>query len=61
MDPTNLFAMKGENMAFAAELAADGKEPAKRTILRYNDKENTNAKYSSKTPTPQTGFSSKHW
>ena len=25
MDPANLFAMEGENMAFAAELAADGK------------------------------------
>ena len=26
MDPANLFVMEGENMAFATELAADGKD-----------------------------------
>ena len=33
MDPGNLFAMEGENMAFAAELAADGKDLPKGLFL----------------------------
>ena len=33
MDPANLFAMEGENMAFAAELTADGKDLPKGLFL----------------------------
>ena len=33
MDPANLFAMEGENMAFATELAADGKDLPKGLFL----------------------------
>ena len=33
MDPANLFVMEGENMAFTAELAADGKDLPKRLFL----------------------------
>ena len=33
MDPANQFAMEGENMAFATELAADGKDLPKGLFL----------------------------
>ena len=33
MDPANLFAMEGENMAFTTELAADGKDLPKGLFL----------------------------
>ena len=33
MDPANQFTMEGENMAFAAELAADGKDLSKGLFL----------------------------
>ena len=33
MDPANLFVMEGENMAFTAELAADGKDLPKGLFL----------------------------
>ena len=61
MDRANLFVMEGENMAFATELAADGKDLPKGLFLDIMIEKTQMLILSSKTPRPQTGFSSKHW
>ena len=49
LDPANMFAMGGLNMAFATELHRDGKTLPKLLFISYNGRENTTSNQSHKT------------